>query len=162
MQGLHLLRLSIAVNWIAVDHVLLGCVSKLKVLSSNFMTPLPAAASLTSWSCSASSAAETRASGSRRRARIWVHNILGWLCQRMCATCLMTKKEIRRFNHTLWAENPVSLPRITRTTDDNHCNGRTLVRLGGRPISLRFTHTVNTTLGVGRKTSNTTCLTLCS
>ena len=101
LQGLHLLRLSIAVNWMAADHVLLGCVSKSKVLSSNLITPLPAAASLTSWSRSASSVAETRVSGSKRRARIGVHNILGWMRQRMCATCLMTKKEIRRFNRAL-------------------------------------------------------------
>ena len=76
LQGLHRLRLSMAVNWIAADHVLLGCVSRSNVVSSSWITPLPAAASLTSLSCSASRAAETRVNGRRRRARIEVHNIL--------------------------------------------------------------------------------------
>ena len=76
LQGLHLLRLSMAVNWTEVDHVLFGCVSRLNVLSSSLITPLPAAASSTSRACSASRLAETRVSGRRRRARIGVHNIL--------------------------------------------------------------------------------------
>ena len=77
LQGLHFLRLSIAVKCIAADHVLLGCVSKLNVLSSSFITPLLAAASFTSWSRSAWSVAETRVNGRRRRARRGVHSILG-------------------------------------------------------------------------------------
>ena len=40
LQGLHPLRLSVAVNWIAADHVLLGCVSRLELLSSNLITPI--------------------------------------------------------------------------------------------------------------------------
>ena len=95
LQGLHLLRLSMAVNWIAADHVLLGWVSRSKVLSSSLITPLPAAASFTSLSCSASRAAETRVSGRRRRARTGVNNIVGWIVDGRRATCLMTKKEIR-------------------------------------------------------------------
>lgn len=82
LQGLHLLRLSMAVNWIAADHVLLGCVSRLKVLSSNLITPLPAAASFTSLPWSTSRAAETRVSGRRRRGRIEVHSILLTECAR--------------------------------------------------------------------------------
>jgi len=123
LQGLHLLRLSMAVNWIAADHVLLGCVSRLNVDSSNLITPLPAAASFTSLSCSGSRAAETRVKGRRRRARIGVHNILGLdVLNEIYATCLMHKKGNTEDSH------PDLLGRKHSSSDD-HGDGHTTAKL---------------------------------
>jgi len=41
------------------------------------------------------------------------------------------------------------------SSSDDHGDGHTAVKLGGQPTSPRFTHPVNTALGVGRKTNNT-------